>query len=54
MHFFPWIWLVPTLGALVYGGLGVSPEDFTLNLALQSSLQVTITQLAVRDSGFVQ
>jgi len=43
-----------TLGALVYGGLGASPKDFTLNPALQSSLQVTVTQLAVRDSGFVQ
>jgi len=43
-----------TLGALVCGGLEASPEDLSLNLALQSSPQVTITQLAVRDSGFVQ
>jgi len=43
-----------TLGALVYGGQGASPEDFVLNPALQPSSQVTITQQAVRDSGFVQ
>ena len=41
-----------TLGALVCGGLGASSEDLPLNPSLQSSPQVTITQLAVRDSGF--
>jgi len=37
-----------TLGALVCGGLGVSPEDLFLNLALQSSPQVqTVPTLGV-------
>jgi len=42
------------LGALVCKGLGTRHTDLPLNPALQSSPQVTITQLAVQDSGFVQ
>ena len=35
-------------------GLEVSPAESLLNQASQSSLQFTITQQAVRDSGFVK
>jgi len=42
------------LGSLVCNGLGMRPAYLPLNQALQSSPQVTVTQLAVCDSGFVQ